>query len=79
MPDPGSGGNARRFALTASIRAARCQPLAGSLAAGTGAVSARNRSSPAAIAAASSGVAVLGGSILGRGGRRLPFLLTPRL
>lgn len=61
-----------------SSSAARCQPLTSVAASGAGAVSARNCSSAATIAAASeSDAAAERISILGRGGLRLPFLATP--
>ena len=76
-PEPGSGGKERRFALTPSVSAARCQALTGPACCGGGAVSSRNRSSAAAIAALSSSVASgVVSSIRGRGGLRRPFLLT---
>jgi alanine dehydrogenase len=56
-----------------SSRAARCQPLTAGLASGTGAVSARNCSSAATIAAASDSEAAESSSIRGRGGLRLPL------
>ena len=59
-----------------SSSAARCQPLDRSTGGvGAGAVSIRNCSTAATIAAASSGAgAPERSSILGRGGRRLPLL-----
>ena len=61
-------------ASTPSLSAACCQRLGGA-AWGAGDVSQRNRSSAAAIAAASSGEALAPWiSICGRGGWRLPFL-----
>jgi hypothetical protein len=77
---PHADPNAERPS-TPSWRAARCHALGrGGSGEGGGAVSATKRSIAAAIAAASprEGVGVIS-SILGLGGRRLPFRLTVRI
>ena len=74
-PLPGSGGKTKLRAVTPSINPARSQRLSGSLASATGVVSARNCSTAAITAAASSGEAAVEViSIRGRGGLRFPLL-----